>query len=57
LSLIAGLAHPDEGQILIDDADVTHSPAYARDIGVVFQNYALFPHMTVEYNIAFPLKM
>src|SRR4051812_15837501 len=57
LSLIAGLAHPDEGQILIDDADVTHSPAYERDIGVVFQNYALFPHMTVEDNIAFPLKM
>ena len=57
LSLIAGLAHPDEGQILIDDTDVTHSPAYARDIGVVFQNYALFPHMTVEDNIAFPLKM
>ena len=57
LSLIAGLAHPDEGKILIDDADVTHSPAYARDIGVVFQNYALFPHMTVEDNIAFPLKM
>ncbi|MDA9499354.1 ABC transporter ATP-binding protein [Bradyrhizobium sp. CCBAU 11357] len=57
LSLIAGLAHPDEGQILIDDTDVTRSPAYARDIGVVFQNYALFPHMTIEDNIAFPLKM
>nr|WP_244553879.1 ABC transporter ATP-binding protein [Bradyrhizobium arachidis] len=57
LSLIAGLAHPDEGRILIDDADVTHSPAYDRDIGVVFQNYALFPHMTIEDNIAFPLKM
>jgi putative spermidine/putrescine transport system ATP-binding protein len=57
LSLIAGLAHPDEGRILVDDADVTHSPAHERDIGVVFQNYALFPHMTVEDNIAFPLKM
>jgi len=57
LSLIAGLAHPDEGRILIDESDVTDSPAYARDIGVVFQNYALFPHMTVEQNIAFPLKM
>ncbi|QPF86303.1 ABC transporter ATP-binding protein [Bradyrhizobium genosp. L] len=57
LSLIAGLAQPDEGRILVDDADVTRSPAYARDIGVVFQNYALFPHMTVEDNIAFPLKM
>ncbi|WP_407168950.1 ABC transporter ATP-binding protein [Bradyrhizobium sp. ORS 111] len=57
LSLIAGLAHPDEGQILVDDLDVTRSPAYERDIGVVFQNYALFPHMTVAENIAFPLKM
>src|SRR5215470_17660739 len=57
LSLIAGLADPDQGRILIDDVDVTGSPAYARDIGVVFQNYALFPHMTVEDNIAFPLKM
>jgi putative spermidine/putrescine transport system ATP-binding protein len=57
LSLIAGLADPDLGRILIDDVDVTGSPAYARDIGVVFQNYALFPHMTVEDNIAFPLKM
>jgi putative spermidine/putrescine transport system ATP-binding protein len=57
LSLIAGLTHPDEGQILVDDADVTRDPAYERDIGVVFQNYALFPHMTVEDNIAFPLKM
>ena len=57
LSLIAGLAQPDGGQILIDHVDVTHSPAYGRDIGVVFQNYALFPHMSVEDNIAFPLKM
>jgi putative spermidine/putrescine transport system ATP-binding protein len=57
LSLIAGLIHPDEGQVIISGADVTFSPPYARDIGMVFQNYALFPHMTVEENIAFPLEM
>jgi putative spermidine/putrescine transport system ATP-binding protein len=57
LSLVAGLIHPDEGQIVIGGADVTFSPPYARDIGMVFQNYALFPHMTVEENIAFPLEM
>jgi putative spermidine/putrescine transport system ATP-binding protein len=57
LSLIAGLAHPDEGEVTIDGADVTFSPPYERDIGMMFQNYALFPHMTVEENIAFPLKM
>ena len=57
LSLIAGLAHADEGQVLIDGTDVTYSAPYERDIGLVFQNYALFPHMTVEENIAFPLQM
>src|SRR6266568_4346977 len=53
LSLIAGLTHPDEGEVKIGDLDVTYSPPYERDIGMVFQNYALFPHMTVEDNIAF----
>ena len=57
LSLIAGLIHPDAGQVLINDADVTYSAPYERDIGMVFQNYALFPHMTIEENIAFPLRM
>src|SRR5262249_19119530 len=57
LSLIGGLSHADEGQILIGGADVTYSAPYERDIGLVFQNYALFPHMTVEENIAFPLQM
>ncbi|MCX8565482.1 MAG: putative spermidine/putrescine transport system ATP-binding protein [Glomeribacter sp. 1016415] len=57
LSLIAGLLQPDEGSIHIGGVDVTHKPPYERDIGVVFQNYALFPHMTVAENIAFPLKM
>jgi putative spermidine/putrescine transport system ATP-binding protein len=57
LSLIAGLTHPDEGQVLINGADVTFGAPYERDIGMVFQNYALFPHLTVEENVAFPLKM
>jgi putative spermidine/putrescine transport system ATP-binding protein len=57
LSLIAGLAVPDGGQMLINGVDATYSPPYERDIGMVFQNYALFPHMTIEDNIAFPLKM
>ena len=57
LSLIAGLAQPDAGRLLINGVDVTDGAPYERDIGMVFQNYALFPHMTVEENIAFPLKM
>lgn len=57
LNLIAGLAQCDEGKVLINDTDVTFQAPYERDIGVVFQNYALFPHMTIEENIAFPLKM
>ncbi|MCO5397772.1 ABC transporter ATP-binding protein [Ralstonia soli] len=57
LSLIAGLAQPDGGQIRINGVDVTHGAPYERDIGMVFQNYALFPHMTVAENIAFPLQM
>jgi len=57
LSLIAGLAMPDGGQLLINGHDVTYGAPYERDIGMVFQNYALFPHMTVAENIAFPLKM
>ncbi|MDP9901266.1 ABC transporter ATP-binding protein [Variovorax ginsengisoli] len=57
LSLIAGLSQPDGGTMLINGLDVTYGAPYERDIGMVFQNYALFPHMTVEDNIAFPLKM
>ncbi|WLR93251.1 ABC transporter ATP-binding protein [Shinella zoogloeoides] len=57
LSLVAGLARPDGGAVLIGSDDVTYSAPHLRDIGVVFQNYALFPHMTILENIAFPLKM
>jgi len=56
LSLIAGLARPDGGHILIDGADTTTLPTHKRGVGVVFQNYALFPHMSVFQNIAFPLE-
>ena len=57
LNLIAGMASPSRGQILINGRDVTHLPAEKRGIGMVFQNYALMPHMTVFENIAFPLQI
>src|SRR6202140_1298171 len=57
LSLIAGLAQPDDGQVRINGVDVTYGAPYERDIGMVFQNYALFPHMTVAENVSFPLQM
>jgi putative spermidine/putrescine transport system ATP-binding protein len=56
LNLIAGFLRPDEGQILMNGRPITDTPAYKRNIGIVFQNYALFPHMTAAANIAFPLK-
>lgn len=55
LSMIAGLLEPSSGRILIGERDVTHVPPAKRNLGVVFQSYALFPHMTVYENIAFPL--
>jgi ABC-type sugar transport system ATPase subunit len=57
LRMIAGLLAPTSGRILIDGKDVTHTPAGERDIAMVFQSYALYPHMTVADNIAFPLKV
>ena len=57
LSMIAGLTLPTSGEILLNGQDVTFIPPHKRNIGMVFQNYALFPHMTVYENIAFPLKM
>jgi mannopine transport system ATP-binding protein len=57
LTMIAGFEMPTTGAILIGDRDVTHLPPNRRDIGMVFQRYALFPHLTVGQNIAFPLKM
>lgn len=57
LRLIAGLESADEGQILIGDKEVTNVPPKDRDIAMVFQNYALYPHMSVYDNIAFGLKL
>lgn len=57
LNLIAGFDYPTEGEIYLDGQPVTWEPAYRRGIGMVFQNYALFPHMTVADNVAFPLRM
>ena len=55
LSLIAGLNKPTSGKIFIGGRDVTEAPAQRRNIGLVFQSYALFPHMTVLENVMFPL--
>ena len=57
LRMLAGFLHPDSGQILLDGKDLSHVPPEKRPVHTVFQNYALFPHMTVRQNIAFPLKM
>jgi spermidine/putrescine ABC transporter ATP-binding subunit len=57
LRLIAGLLQPDEGEIFIRGRPVAGVPPNKRDVGIVFQNYALFPHMTVAGNVAFGLEM
>ena len=57
LALIAGLDKPDGGQILLGDTDITNLPPNDRGMAMVFQSYALYPHMTVRENIAFGLKM
>jgi putative spermidine/putrescine transport system ATP-binding protein len=57
LQLIAGLAEPTSGRLLIDGRDATWLHASKRGIGMVFQNYALFPHLSVRENVAFPLRM
>ena len=57
LRILAGLEEVDEGRVLLDDEEVTHREPGERDVAMVFQSYALYPHMTVEQNIAFPLKM
>ena len=57
LMLIAGLIQPERGEVRIDGRLSTYMPPHKRDLGMVFQNYALFPHMTVYENIAFPLRM
>jgi putative spermidine/putrescine transport system ATP-binding protein len=57
LRMIAGFVMPSAGRILIGPDEVTHLPPEKRDIGIVFQNYAIFPHMSVAENIAFGLKL
>ncbi|MBL8583731.1 MAG: ABC transporter ATP-binding protein [Rhizobiaceae bacterium] len=57
LSLIAGIATPTSGRIQLGERDITHVPAAQRNIGLVFQSYALFPHMNIFDNVAFPLRI
>jgi len=57
LRILAGLEEVNEGSVWLDDADVTHRQPGERDVAMVFQSYALYPHMTVGQNIGFPLKM
>ena len=57
LMMVAGFERPTSGSIMIEQQDMSGVPAHKRNVGVVFQSYALFPHMTVRENIAFPLKM
>ncbi len=56
LRLLAGFEQPDEGRIYLDGIDITDWPAYERPLNMMFQSYALFPHMTVEQNIAYGLR-
>ena len=57
LKMVAGLEIPNAGEIWVNGTEITTLPPDKRGLGMVFQNYALFPHMTVEENIAFPLRM
>lgn len=57
LRMVAGLISPDEGRILLDDSDITNLPPQQRGFGLLFQNYSIFPHMTVAENIEFGLMI
>ncbi len=57
LMMVAGFTRPDRGEVFLDGKPITGLPPEKRGIGVVFQNYALFPHMNVARNVGFPLKM
>jgi spermidine/putrescine transport system ATP-binding protein len=57
LRILAGFVQPDAGEVFIAGKRVTHLPPNERDVNMVFQNYALFPHMTVEQNVAFGLEI
>src|SRR6267378_1471327 len=57
LRVIAGFERPDAGRVTLGGADITHEPPYTRDVNTVFQDYALFPHMTVAENVGYGLKV
>ncbi len=57
LRLVAGLEMPTAGRVIIDGEDMTEVPPQQRDVAMVFQSYALYPHMTVRQNLAFGLRM
>ncbi len=57
MRVVAGLEYPDEGRVYFGDEDVTDLPPYKRNTGMVFQNYALWPHMKVHENVAYGLKV
>lgn len=57
LMVLAGFTRPDYGSIRFGEREIVRTPPHKRDLGMVFQNYALFPHMTVAANVAFPLKL
>jgi ABC-type Fe3+/spermidine/putrescine transport system ATPase subunit len=57
LRMIAGFEQPDSGRVLVGESDITDLPVHKRDMGMVFQSYALFPHRTVAENVAFGLRM
>jgi putative spermidine/putrescine transport system ATP-binding protein len=56
LGILGGFVQPTGGSVFLGDQDITFAPPHTREIGIVFQNYALFPHMTVGENVAFPLR-
>jgi putative spermidine/putrescine transport system ATP-binding protein len=57
LMVLAGFTRPDRGSVMFGDREVIRTPPHLRDVGMVFQNYALFPHMTVAGNVGYPLRL
>ncbi|MDU3919224.1 MAG: ABC transporter ATP-binding protein, partial [Enterococcus faecalis] len=57
LRVIAGLIKPNDGQFFVDQEELTKVPVHKRNFGMVFQSYALFPHLTIAENVAFGLKL
>src|SRR5437667_5645470 len=57
LMMLAGFESPTAGEILLEGRPITRTPPHKRDFGMVFQNYALFPHLTVGANVAYPLTV